>query len=660
MKKSDINPFLGTVRGVAIALGRKHGIEVKFEGSNARTDGNTIYLPATLPADNDDLIPLVRGNLDHESAHIRFTDFNLPKPAKPVIHTLTNIIEDIRIERALGEEYPGCAVNLRENVTTLKKLGDIKMPPKKIKDPITAALAHLSYTSRVKHLRNDIADTASAWRSLCEEIFGRHVTRLIDQAIDAIPSCTSTADCRQLAEEVFDILQKASEEPPPPEVPPQPEPPQQEQQGQEEGQGGSGQGEKSDQQDQQKQSGDSQGDGKMDDSNPSNGANSADQDASQDASGQGSDQNADQDSSQSGGQDGNQNQQNPTSQSDSNSQPQEGDDSGNGSGQGQVQADNGTGGGAGSGTDTRSFDEIKEAIDSLLTASEADLAKAANSVDTGSLAASKLEKAANGTGQDEGLCDDSKQTGEVHAIKNRGQHESNIINQMAAKTVRHRAKLAGLFQATRMKRHNPQLNGNRIDSRSVHRLAAVTPDTRIFQSRNDKVANNTAISIVVDKSGSMNYNPGQMDLALASSLSIAKAVESMPGVTVSVAAFPYNDGVLMLKDFNEPVKSSQFAINAGGGTPTATALRWAGQKLWIRQETRKIVLCLTDGDPDSPSKSRAMATLLRDNGIETYAIGIGAGTGGMCTRCIGCDSQEITDITQLADAMFTTLTKAMT
>jgi hypothetical protein len=240
-------------------------------------------------------------------------------------------------------------------------------------------------------------------------------------------------------------------------------------------------------------------------------------------------------------------------------------------------------------------------------------------------------------------------------------HEREVLD-MALTTVGLRGKLAGLFQASKLKRDTPQLVGTRIDRRVVHRLAANTPDTRIFEQRREKVNNNTAITILVDKSGSMSGE--RIVTAMASALSIAKAIDSMPDVECSVGAFPaYTNGevgVTQVKKFGEKTKPPQFAVRASGATPMHVGLRWAGQTLWPRKENRKIVLVLTDGEPDSPPEAKIMADLLKDNGIECYGIGIGNGTWCNVRYLFGENSQEIIDIKQLSDAMFNTLVTAIT
>ena len=54
----------------------------------------------------------------------------------------------------------------------------------------------------------------------------------------------------------------------------------------------------------------------------------------------------------------------------------------------------------------------------------------------------------------------------------------------------------------------------------------------------------------------------------------------------------------------------------------AEALLWAGMLLTHRTERRKIVIPMTDGQPDDIEKTRRAVERLRSCGIEVYGIGI--------------------------------------
>ncbi|SNB45489.1 hypothetical protein [Geobacter sp. DSM 9736] len=221
------------------------------------------------------------------------------------------------------------------------------------------------------------------------------------------------------------------------------------------------------------------------------------------------------------------------------------------------------------------------------------------------------------------------------------------------KTSRMRSQLAGLLQAVRLQQYNAKRGGYRIDSRSVHRVACRTPDTRVFQARRERQDDNTAIVLLTDRSGSMN--PEKMSVALQATFVTAEALELLPGVTCAAGAFPWGRNVLMLKDFGSKPKAGCFSIGSSGGTPMAEALLWAGMLLTHRPERRKIVIAMTDGQPDSIDNTKRAVKRLVSCGIEVYGIGIldGSITGWLK------ESSVIKQIEELPAALIGLLKEAL-
>ena len=126
LKLKDIMDCLPLLASV---LGNQYGVTVEIGGSEAYTDGKTIHLPA-LPLDSEpELITMIKGYCDHESAHIRETDFEILRKAQltPFQHNLFNILEDWRVEERLSARYPGCRENFRHLIQKLfgvQKAGD--------------------------------------------------------------------------------------------------------------------------------------------------------------------------------------------------------------------------------------------------------------------------------------------------------------------------------------------------------------------------------------------------------------------------------------------------------------------------------------------------------------------------------------------------------
>ena len=111
MRNKDV---LSSLPLLASVLGDKYGVEVRIGGDQAATNGKVIFIPS-LPMDADEnLLALVRGYIDHESGHIRFTDREAMLAARmdTVTQFIWNCIEDWRIENKIAEMYPGCKQNL--------------------------------------------------------------------------------------------------------------------------------------------------------------------------------------------------------------------------------------------------------------------------------------------------------------------------------------------------------------------------------------------------------------------------------------------------------------------------------------------------------------------------------------------------------------------
>ena len=104
MRRHNPNTIQGALPLVARAVGRRLDVTVEIGGSDAYTDGTHIQLPA-LPLDMscENMATLAFGYLEHEAAHVRYTDMDNFKPDNGLHQMFTNIFEDVRIEKALGK-----------------------------------------------------------------------------------------------------------------------------------------------------------------------------------------------------------------------------------------------------------------------------------------------------------------------------------------------------------------------------------------------------------------------------------------------------------------------------------------------------------------------------------------------------------------------------
>lgn len=109
-----------TTEKVSRVLTEKYGMKVMFRGASCQTDGETIYLPS-LPEDMpEDLLGALRGWADHECSHALFTQVEVggefSKKHGPAAFSILNTLEDARIERLMSEKYPGSGINIRNGI----------------------------------------------------------------------------------------------------------------------------------------------------------------------------------------------------------------------------------------------------------------------------------------------------------------------------------------------------------------------------------------------------------------------------------------------------------------------------------------------------------------------------------------------------------------
>lgn len=194
-----------TMAGIA----SQAGLRLAF--GQPRTDGKTVWVSDIPINPTEDDYNVVVSDLIHEVGHIKYTDFNLDRGGHTLMPALTNVFEDVRIEKALQSEYLGARNFLDEGYKVVTAAGKQRQPD----SPANALTMWLLLDHMIKvNGRSFWDDERDQAYQACLQ-FG--LTPELLESIDSlctprVPKLTSTADVIQLSKEVLDLLKQAQEE----------------------------------------------------------------------------------------------------------------------------------------------------------------------------------------------------------------------------------------------------------------------------------------------------------------------------------------------------------------------------------------------------------------------------------------------------------------
>ncbi len=165
-----------------------------------------------------------------------------------------------------------------------------------------------------------------------------------------------------------------------------------------------------------------------------------------------------------------------------------------------------------------------------------------------------------------------------------------------------------------------------VDPNVLARVAV--GDCRVFRRDDTVVKDSIAVTVLVDRSGSMDLD--LMNTAKISAYSICSLLESIPNCVNACYAFPgiIRNTVLEVKSFRDSVFScaSRFAgLKSFGFTPLAETMFTAATQLELQNKKRKMILVITDGLNCEPDKIRDTIRILEKQGFELLCLNIGSG-----------------------------------
>ncbi|MCG8613789.1 MAG: VWA domain-containing protein [Pseudomonadales bacterium] len=551
---------------VAAAYGEQFGVNVVLSGTDAFTDGKTIYLP--LLKSMSELREVLFGYLAHEAAHVRESDFNtLEKCKSPMEESCTNLIEDIRIERLIQDVFPGTQFTLNAMWSYIVEQG--MSPPATPEDnEATQLFQYLLHRLRSEVLHRDASmPLAESSQRVVEQTFPVGFFVRLDGLLGKhLDNLTCSDDCLSLARAILKALKDAEEE------------------------------ERQQQQNHEQQ--------------------------------QSRDSSQDNQSQQAGGSGGS---------GDGELQPQPGkaDSSSGGDanpGIGDSQQSSADSNGKGNqAQDTGSGDQLSSTQDASDSSGELGQPQGGNNASLHERLINETNLPEDTVGQlREKLADQSREDNDGKRVaiytssvgsdaRNNGDTSSLKTGILASSTIR--SRLLGLLQAQTRQKQWLHTRGKRVDGKRLARLP--TGDSRVFIQREEMQRPDTAVHVLLDCSGSM----GQIqEVANQATVSLALAVSTIPKCDIAASMFPGIGGeVSPILYRGHPVRASlgRFAVCSSGGTPLAEAMLYAARELVVSKRQRKVLIIITDGDPNNKEAVRYLNDLIAGH-VDTYAIGIGS------------------------------------
>ncbi|GAB6060676.1 VWA domain-containing protein [Desulfonatronum parangueonense] len=577
--------------------------------------------------------------MDHELGHVRFTDMDLVPKSTPFERSLWNIIEDIRIEKALGDTYPGMATNLSTLVSELRrtKAGVFEVQPDS--PPEAVICGYVGLTLRTLYLKQHmLADLALKAREYFLNTFSPELERDLFEIITQIASVTDTAGVVAMVKEIVALLEKHRDA------------------------ADNSESDSKDEQEEEQLSSDDQdtpdnpGQSQQCPDQPDNPIQSqpdpADQDDPDNPDNPGSSEQvpADRDQNSNCSADPDQHEQSQTkdptnqpfdqqgAQDDANlpintdSDPADNDDHPTGSEAGE-QADQSEAEAEVEVSDTASVG-IGGNASTDPTPLQAAITQALESQEEISDFGQQLKEMAL---KSEVLSGNNTRAFGIAEATPQSQLQSYgyIPQQITASSgvvAKLSANLKGLLQAQGLARIRPSAAGTRIARSRLHRIR--TGESKLFLRNASHKQVNTAIHILLDISGSMDGR--RLAIAKDVVFALVKALANQRGINLALTLFPafypYNANpskdhavypvAPLIAHGQQPTSTLPWPSSNYGCTPVAESLRYVLSAMVPLTEPRKLVVLITDGEPNDSRTTKTGLDEAETLGIEVATIGI--------------------------------------
>lgn len=222
------------------------GLTVTQRGSQAFVSVNpttrkpeVVNIPSISDNAKPDFIRAIQGFIDHEVAHVLYTDWNyygrgasaadLHKPEVQQFRNTHNIVEDTMIERVIVKDFPGSARNISDTRKYfLERITAVALKSAKTeKEAFIYLLVPLMRALAGHTEMQDFMDAGKYWKNKYVDAI---VKGLTPATLSLLKTCTTTKETLAISEELHLLLYPpappaaATPPPPPPPPPAKPDP----------------------------------------------------------------------------------------------------------------------------------------------------------------------------------------------------------------------------------------------------------------------------------------------------------------------------------------------------------------------------------------------------------------------------------------------------
>ena len=211
MKASSFTHELAKTSAV---FGRKSDVRVVFTGDGAATDGNIIKLPSLdHNADvSEEQAAIMRGYVDHEAGHVRHTDFTVLRKHKDelaknkLLHSCANALEDIWLEQRVRAEYPGASDNIKATADAVNRefLDNVKADDERLRDPVWVGPVAATWIGRTEY----VPETTKQ----CIDMLDDELREQITDIVRRVDGCRNSHEIFDLAREFEGAMRKGRED----------------------------------------------------------------------------------------------------------------------------------------------------------------------------------------------------------------------------------------------------------------------------------------------------------------------------------------------------------------------------------------------------------------------------------------------------------------